>query len=214
MLTNVLTFPNEIHSEHEQEVVLLQRAREGNPEAGEEIFVKYLKESRSINGFLRRTLSTREDREDMLHEIYLQLISGSNTFRGESKLSTYIYQVARITVFQKFRKENTLKRGKVFRKISEPIEIAAGIQSNPEYTYEMKETQEILSEQIEKLPLAYRDSLRMRVLEDLSYDEIAERMHLPLNTVSTKIHKGKKILAECEIVAMIGSREFGQRAIA
>src|SRR5262245_37554076 len=126
MISNVLTFPTEIHPEQEQEVDLLRRARDGDSAAGEEIFVKYLKESRAINGFLRRTLSSPEDREDMLHEIYLQLVSGNNTFRGESKLSTYIYQVARITVFQKFRKENTLKRGKVFRKISEPIELAAG----------------------------------------------------------------------------------------
>lgn len=179
-----------------QETDLLRRAREGDPAASEELYVNYLKNSKSISGLLRRGLSNPEDREDMLHEIYLQLISGTNTFRGESKLSTYVYQVARITVFQKFRRENTLKRGKIFRTVSEPMEIADGIKSNPEYTYAVREARDILTSSIERLPDAYREVLKLRVLQDLSYEEISDSMKLPLNTVSTKIHKGKAILSK------------------
>lgn len=178
-----------------EEIDLLRRAREADPAASEELFVKYLKESRSVNGLLRRALSNPQDREEMLHEIYLQLISGQNSFRGEARLSTYVYQVARITLLQKFRKENTLKRGKIYRTISEPYDIADGIHSNPEYAYSLKEARQILSDIINRLPDAYRETLRLRVLEDLSYEQIASRMQLPLNTVSTKIHKGKKLLA-------------------
>src|SRR5262245_53680502 len=104
------------------ETDLLRKAREGDRAASEQLYVRYLKESKSILGLLRRALPNPEDREEMLHEIYLQLISGTNTFRGESKLSTYIYQVARITVFQKFRRENTLKRGKIYRSVHEPLD--------------------------------------------------------------------------------------------
>ena len=177
-----------------QEADLLWRAREGDRTASEELFVKYLKESRSVQGLLRRSLPL-EDREEMLHEIYLQLISGKNVFRGDAHLSTYVYQVARITIFQKFRRENTLKRGRIYRMITEPVEIADGIQSNPEYAYSLKEVREIVGEVIERLPVAYRETLRMRILQDLSYEEIAAKLKLPLNTVSTKIHKGKKLLA-------------------
>jgi RNA polymerase sigma-70 factor (ECF subfamily) len=179
-----------------QETDLLRKAREGDPAAAEELYVNYLKNSKSISGLLRRGLSNPDDREEMLHEIYLQLISGTNTFRGESKLSTYVYQVARITVFQKFRRENTLKRGKIFRTVSEPMEIADGIKSNPEYTYAVREARDILTSSIERLPDAYREVLKLRVLQDLSYEEISDRMKLPLNTVSTKIHKGKAILSK------------------
>ena len=177
------------------ETDLLRRARDGDPSAGETLFKTYLKEARSIQGLLRRSLYRPEDREEMLHEIYLQLVSGHNTFRGDARLSTYVYQVARITILQKFRRENTLKRGKIYRTISEPFEIPDQNQSNPEYAYSMKEARQILRELIERLPAAYRETLRLRVLEDLSYEEIARRMDLPLNTVSTKIHKGKKLLA-------------------
>lgn len=178
-----------------QEVELLRRARAGDPSAGDRLYTEYLKDSRSVQGLLRRGLSNPEDRQEILHEVYLQLISGNNTFRGESQLATYVYQVARITMLQKYRRENTLKRGKVYRTISEPIEIADGIQASPEYSYTLKETRQLLKELLQKLPDAYCEVLMLRVMEDLSYEEIAERLHLPLNTVSTKIFKGKKLLA-------------------
>jgi len=177
------------------EIQLLQRARDGDREAGEELYVKYLKENRSIQGLLRSGLSNPEDREEILHEIFLQLITGHNVFRGDARLSTYIYQVARITIFQKFRKQNTLKRGKVYRQISEPVDIPDREEASPEYSYKVKQAREITAELIDRLPEAYRETLRLRILEDLSYEEIAAKLNIPLNTVSTRIHKGKKLLA-------------------
>jgi RNA polymerase sigma-70 factor, ECF subfamily len=177
------------------EADLLQRARNGDRTAGEELFLKYLEGSKSVMGLLRRGLSNPQDREEMLHEIYLQLISGQNSFRGEAQLATYVYQVARITLLQKYRKENTLKRGKIYRTISDPIDIPDQATNNPEYTYSVKEAREILKEMIGRLPETYREVMTLRVVEDFSYEEIARKLNIPLNTVSTKIYKGKKILA-------------------
>ena len=177
------------------EIDLLKRARSGDNAAGEELYERYLKNSKSIQGLLRHALNNPEDREEILHEIYVQLITGKNLFRGDARLSTYVYQVARITVFQKYRKANTLKRGKIYRHISEPFDISGGQESTPEYFYKVKQAREILSELIGRLPEAYRETLRLRVLEDLTYEEIAQRLNIPLNTVSTKIHKGKKLLS-------------------
>ncbi len=177
------------------EVELLRQARQGDRTACEKLFVTYLKESSSIHALLRRGLAREEDREEMLHEIYLQLITARNDFRGESRLSTYVYQVARITIFQKYRRDRTLKRRGILRVITQASDVPDTEQTNPEYCYVQKQSKRTLESIIEKLPAAYRDALRLRILEDYSYNEIAEEMRLPLNTVSTKIHKGKKILA-------------------
>jgi RNA polymerase sigma-70 factor (ECF subfamily) len=177
------------------EAQLLKRARAGDPAAAEELYVKFLKQSRAIASLLRRALPNLDDREEMLDEIYLQLVSSANIFRGEARLSTYIYQIARITVFQKYRRENTLKRGKIYRTLVDPSNLMAGGHSDPEYIYSMKEARAILKGMIDRLPETYREVLRLRVLQDMSYDEIAKTLSLPINTVSTKIHKGKKLLA-------------------
>ncbi len=177
------------------EVQLLHNAREGHAVAAERLFVSYLKESRSIRGLLRRMLSNSSDREEMLHEIYLQLVSGQNQFRGDARLSTYIYQVARLTVFQKLRRDNMKKRKRIEGNITELDGVPARSQSSPEYNYVRKEARRILRELIEALPEAYRQALRLKVLDDLSYAEVAESLNLPVKTVYTRIHKGKRALS-------------------
>jgi RNA polymerase sigma-70 factor (ECF subfamily) len=174
---------------------LLQQARSGDKKAGEELFVQYLQNSKSIQGLLRYALRNPEDREEILHEIYLQLITGRNLFRGDARLSTYVYQVARVTIFQKYRRENTLKRGKIFRRIAEPVDVADRPEASPEYFYRVKQARELILQMIQRLPDAYREALLLRVLDDYTYDEIAEKLKIPVNTVSTRIHKGKKLLS-------------------
>jgi RNA polymerase sigma-70 factor, ECF subfamily len=178
------------------EVELLKRAREGDQQAAEELFTDYLKNSRPIAALLRRALSNPEDREEMLHEIYLQLITGGSSFQGKSRLSTYIYRIARVTVFQRYRRENTLKRGKIFRKVMEDTEIPADDSAGPEYSFSVKQGREIIRDLISMLPEAYRGVLELRVLKDKSYEDIAEDLKIPINTVSSRIHKGKKLLSE------------------
>jgi RNA polymerase sigma-70 factor, ECF subfamily len=178
------------------EVELLKKAREGNKQAAEELFTVYLKNSRPIQALLRRALFNPEDREEMLHDIYLQLITGGSSFQGKSRLSTYIYRIARVTVFQRYRRENTLKRGKIFRKVMEDTEIPADDSAGPEYSFSVKQGREIIRDLISMLPEAYRGVLELRVLNDKSYEDIAEDLKIPINTVSSRIHKGKKLLSE------------------
>jgi RNA polymerase sigma-70 factor (ECF subfamily) len=135
----------------------------------------------------------------------MALIGGSNDFRGEARLSTYVYQVARITIFQRYRRENTLKRRRAASDAN-CEDLPDSGWSNPEFAYESKQTRTRVGRMIEGLPQAYREALRLRVLGDLTYEEIAAEMHLPVNTVSTKIHKGKKLLAALH--------ESGRRAAA
>lgn len=178
-----------------REQELIGRARGGDRVASEKLFLDYIKQSRPVNGFLRRALSNSADREEMLHDIFLQLMCGPD-FRGEAQLSTYVYQIARRTVFQKFRRENTRKRGGFCQIMSSDVEQEAGLHSNPEYNYSLGRSRKLLRDLIEEIPYPYRVALRLRVLNDMTYTEIASQMQIPLNTVSTKIHKGKKILFE------------------
>ncbi|HSE40078.1 MAG TPA: RNA polymerase sigma factor [Acidobacteriota bacterium] len=189
----------------QSEIRLLEQARHGDHSALEELYSNYLKGSGAIQALLRKALP-REQREDMLHEIFVQLISGRHAFRGEAQLKTYVYQIARVTIFQKYRKENTFKRGKSFRIISESSELQDLGRTNPESKYCLKQVRKIVHELIEKLPVAYKDALKLRVIKDFSYEEIAEEMSLPLNTVSTKIHKGKKLL-------LVSSQQHGVREL-
>ncbi len=179
------------------EAELLQRAKKGDWAASEKLFVTYLLESPAIKSLLRRVVSDPEQRKDLLHEIFLQLITSNSDFRGDSALSTYVYRVARITVFQTFRRENTLKRGKIYRFISPPLENLEGsLRRNPEYIYTIKEFREIVKQTIAKLPEEFREPVRLRVMEDRTYAEVCEATKGTLSTVYYRIQKGKELLAK------------------
>jgi len=177
-----------------EEMQLLHSAREGHAPAGEQLFVSYLKESKSIRSLLRRTLSNVSDREEMLHEIYVQLVSGQNQFRGDARLSTYVYQVARLTVFQKYRRDNSKKRCRIEGRVEELEGVPDCDSASPERSCIRKEVRRILSDLIESLPEANREALRLRVLDDLSYEEVAGMLTLPIKTVYTRFHRGKRLL--------------------
>jgi RNA polymerase sigma-70 factor, ECF subfamily len=179
------------------EAELLQRAKKGDWKASEKLFVDYLLESPAIRSLLRRAVSDPEQRKDLLHEIFLQLITSNSDFRGDSALSTYIYRVARITVFQSFRRENTLKRGKIYRIISPPLEkIEGSFRRNPEYLYSIKKFREIVRQMIAKLPEEFREPVRLRVIEERTYAEVCEATKGTLSTVYYRIQKGKQMLAK------------------
>ncbi|MCI0447167.1 sigma-70 family RNA polymerase sigma factor [bacterium] len=131
----------------------------------------------------------------MLQETYISLISGRNRFRGEAKLSTFVYHVTRIMILQKFRRENTLKSGKIYRRIEESFDTEASNRCNPEYRYEVGARKSLLLERLSRLPALYQEAVRLKFIEGLTCKEISGRLAIPANTVATKIHRGKQVLA-------------------
>ena len=49
---------------------------------------------------------------------------------------------------------------------------------------------------MEQVPEAYRTALRLRIVDELDYQQIADQLAIPLNTVSTRIFKGKNVLVK------------------
>lgn len=64
----------------------------------------------------------------------------------------------------------------------------------PEQNYLNRELREHIDEAIAQLPDNYRDVVYLRYIEDLSYQQIAESLNLPVSTVETRLFRGKKQL--------------------
>lgn len=68
-------------------------------------------------------------------------------------------------------------------------------QPNPEETLIRMQRDETLKQLVDQLKEPYRRIIHMRYYEDLSYEEIAERLHLPLGTVKVRLMRAKNLLA-------------------
>lgn len=177
---------------------LLSRARSGDRQAQAELYEKHIHGSASIRSLLRRAVPSEADRDDLLHEIFLAAVEGKGEFRGDARLSTYLFRVAQLTVLDAYRAANAQKRGGHVRLIAEAewAENAALEPSSRPLEFEEVEVRLAVDRLMQEVPEAFRLALRLRIVEELDYQQIADRLAIPLNTVGTRIFKGKTVLVK------------------
>jgi RNA polymerase sigma-70 factor (ECF subfamily) len=178
-----------------QEAELLRKAQQGDSPSRDTLYTTYFTGSKQVQGLLEREVPIPADREDILHDAYLSLVRSKSDFRGDSKLQTFVYRVVQVAILQKLRSDRARRRDKMVRLIIEtdgeeherelPVKdyqfeaVNAGLAAEKLYSF---------------VPEPLRTPLRLRVDEELSYDEIAQRTGTPINTVATRIFKARGIL--------------------
>lgn len=125
--------------------------------------------------------SDREVRNDLFQEIVLQLWKSFPTFRGESKITTWMYRIALNTAISGFRKES--------RKVkTEDLDEAHLNISEPYTGEEADEHARNLRWAIRQLTEIER-AMVMMVLEEIPYDEIAETVGITQNNVRVRMNR-------------------------
>jgi RNA polymerase sigma factor (sigma-70 family) len=135
-----------------------------------------------------RFLPCRQDAEEAAQDALLQVARRIGGFEGRSRFSTWLYVVVANTARQTYR---DLKR----RSAEQPLSPAEDDRSDPRTTSVIAGSRIDLLEALEHLersrpllvaPLVYRD------ICDLEYDEIANRLDLPLGTVKSRLSEGRR----------------------
>lgn len=131
------------------------------------------------------------ERVDLFQEIVLQLWKGYPSFKGEAKITTWMYRVALNTAISQFRKAKRKPQ------VEELSEYAFQLPDQP-IDYEKKEKSEFLRQAIQQLS-GIEKAIIMLYLESHSYDEIAQIMGMTKTYVGVKINRIKKKLREIMI---------------
>ncbi len=134
---------------------------------------------------------TKEEAEDMAQEIFLKAFESLSKFRGESMFSTWLFQIGKNLVLEKIRKKNLSEiREKEFAR----NEILSDRKFCPESELVVKEESESLMTQLKKLPQNYKIPIMLYYFENMSYQEISEKLNLKMNTLKSHILRGKELL--------------------
>jgi len=178
------------------EAELLRKAQAGSAEARDELYGTYFAQSKQVQGLLAREVPLPEDREDILHDAYISLIRSKGEFRGDARLQTFVYRVVQIAILQKLRSDRSRRREKMVRLTFE-LDGEERERSIPvkDYQFETVEASLAAEKLYKLLPEPLRTAFRLRVSEELSYDEIAKHTNTPINTVATRIFKARAILS-------------------
>ena len=167
---------------------LLDRLRRGDPRAFEALVIAY---QHRVFGVALRMLRNRAEAEEVAQEVFLRVHRAIASFRGEAKLSTWLYAIASRLCL------NRLATGerRLAREGEESLERLRA-DADPAAHVERAELEAALQRAIDELPGERRIVVVLRDVEGLAYEEIAEVLELPLNTVRSRLHRARMDLKE------------------
>ncbi|MGI9178924.1 MAG: RNA polymerase sigma factor [Longimicrobiaceae bacterium] len=175
---------------------LFQRYTDGDPAVFRVLVERY--EPR-IQGFLRKRLNDEERVEDLTQDTFLRIHRARDSYDPARKFSTWIHTIANNLLKNEFRNRSR-RRETVFSELrpesslsgvpSRPVEFEAQ-GPDPERDAYRSELREAIDTAIERMDEHHRVPFVMREVDDLSYEEIAEAIGIPVGTVKSRLNRAR-----------------------
>jgi RNA polymerase sigma-70 factor, ECF subfamily len=170
------------------ERALIERCRTGDDTAFGELVDRY---KDLVYGLVYRLTSDRSQVDDMAQDVFLKVHRGLPYFRGEARLSTWIYRIVQNVCFQARSRrmpEISLDEQDADRPRREPGSVDG--------SFADLELRDRLEKAIARLPDQYRVLIAAHYLQGMQYEALAESLNIPLGTVKTHLHRAKRRLRE------------------
>jgi RNA polymerase sigma-70 factor, ECF subfamily len=132
--------------------------------------------------------------EEVLQTVYLKILEGKASFRGESSFKTWLFAVIRNTAIGEHRRR-ILRTLRFFANPDQAVEPASG-EEGPARSFEKSETQVRFQSALRNLPGRQREALHLVFYEDLSLREAADVMGISIGSARQHYDRGKKRLRE------------------
>lgn len=140
-----------------------------------------------------------EDAEDVSQEVFVQVYESVNSFKGESKFSTWLYRIAITKAMDHIRKKKRKKRfafvQSLFGVDNEVLHDPPDFH-HPGISLDNKERAAVLFMAIDKLPENQKIAFNLHKIEALSYQEVSMVMKLSLSSVESLLHRAKNNLKQ------------------
>jgi RNA polymerase sigma-70 factor (ECF subfamily) len=176
------------------EFELIQDLRNGNEQAFKTLVETY---QDLVYNTAIGIVQNAEDAEDVAQEVFIRIFRSINSFKGESKLSTWIYRITTSCALDLIRSRKSKKRfaflQRLFGENNEPVYEVPDF-NHPGVALDQKENAAKLFRAIDQLPENQKVAFTLHKLEDLSYQEISEVMQTSVSAVESLMHRAKQNL--------------------
>jgi RNA polymerase sigma-70 factor (ECF subfamily) len=170
---------------------LIQRCLQGDQAAWEAIVSQHW---RRVFNVAYKFVGRHDQAEDLTQDIFLKIFKSLNTFDRRANFQTWLISVSRnlcIDHYRSVRKE----RETIDRDVDTSELAPAAPEPGPIAALEQRDRVTLLRRALAALPDALRTAVLMRDIQELSYQEIADRLSLPEGTVKSRINRGRAELA-------------------
>jgi RNA polymerase sigma-70 factor (ECF subfamily) len=166
---------------------LVRRAREGERAACEQL---YRDQRRFVAANLYRVLGDRSELDDVVQEVFVIAFRGLARFRGDSKLSTWLYRICVNVALGKLRSR---ARRPLPVPTAQPLDDEQGSdEGSPEKLLERRQDVARVYRVLDRLAPKKRIVLVLHEIQGLDIREIADVVRAPLITVRTRLHYARK----------------------
>jgi RNA polymerase sigma-70 factor, ECF subfamily len=145
---------------------------------------------RKVFNVAYKFVGKHDEAEDLTQDIFLKIFKALNTFDRRANFQTWIISISRnlcIDHYRSVRKE----RQTIARDVDTGDLQPASLERTPYAVAEHQDLRALLRQALETLPVTLRTAVVLRDLQELSYQEIADKLGLPEGTVKSRINRGR-----------------------
>src|SRR5688572_390949 len=170
---------------------LIQRCLQGDQLAWEQVVRQYW---RKVFNVAYKFVGKHDEAEDLTQDIFLKIFKSLDTFDRRANFQTWLISVSRNLCIDHYR--SVRKERETIDRDVDAVELApAAPGPGPIAALEQRDRVMLLRRALAALPETLRTAVLLRDIQELSYQEIADRLRLPEGTVKSRINRGRSELA-------------------
>src|SRR5690242_9601397 len=188
-----IALPDAISSQSEQDdTQLVIASQQGDQDTFASLVQRH---QRLVFNLALGMLQDYEEASEITQEAFLAAWLGLPSFRGEARFSTWLYRIAYHCALKQLERR---KRERFLQAAIEAEQILEDVnkQKQAEDILELRTRKAIVREQLEKLPTKYRSVLILRHIQEMTYEEIADILTIPIGTIKTHLFRARHLLKE------------------
>ena len=170
---------------------LIQRCLQGDQLAWDLIVRQYW---RKVFNVAYKFVGRHDEAEDLTQDVFLKIFKSLDTFDRRANFQTWLISISRNLCIDHYRKVRR-ERETVNRDIDANALSPVSSEQSPMAALEQRDRVTLLRRALGELPVTLRTAVLMRDIQELSYQEIADRLQLPEGTVKSRINRGRTELA-------------------
>ena len=174
---------------------LCTRVRDGDLDAFELLYERYI---RRVYAFVHKRLRNRLDSEETVQEVFINVFSSIDSFRGEAPFAAWVLGVTRRTIASRFKRKHPPTVPLEGEEVCDTVDLMVPLlsrEASPHEAYEYQERVERLSQAAdEDLSAAQRELFELHHLKHKSISEIASTLRKSEDAVKSNLYRARKLL--------------------
>jgi RNA polymerase sigma-70 factor, ECF subfamily len=167
----------------------IKKAKRADLESYQKIYDAF---ARKVLNFIYRMVNSVEEAEDLTQETFVAVFKKLGSLKDNDKFEPWLFRIARNFVYQRYRARSPVSVPiDALDEDGQPTTQLIDQRKNPDEAFEAQELEDVVQNEINRLPEKYKEVFVLSAIQHLSYQEIAEITDRSLPSVKTDIYRAR-----------------------